>query len=124
VRKRVPKGFVLALLAMLTGGCVVTGKYVRTGDRQLEPLPAGCPFAIYTAVPPAGAVEVGLVEYWNAWDGSGAGDLQEARDIAAPYVCSAGGDGLVAYTSDSRGRIPKATIIKRAKASTPAKVAP
>jgi hypothetical protein len=121
MKNRGAAGFVLALLI---GGCSATGQYVRTGDRQLPPLPPGCPFAVYTAAPPAGAVEVGLVEYWNAWDGSGATDLDEARTVAAPFVCAAGGDGLVAYTSDSHGRIPKATIIKRPDAPATAKVAP
>jgi|SRR4051794_17073219 hypothetical protein len=104
--------------ALLLGGCGATANYIRTGDRRLPARPPSCAFWLYTAAPPAGAIEVGVVEFHEA-DGRGALDFEQARALAAPHVCAAGGDGLVLWSTDAKGRIPKGTIIKTPELPTP-----
>jgi hypothetical protein len=97
---------------VLLGGCATQGEFVRTGNQQLPPRPASCSFALYTAAPPAGSIELGVVQFTQAGGERGATDLDDARTIAAPFVCAAGGSALVIANVDAKRGIPMATIIK------------
>ena len=101
-----------AALAMVMSSCITTGHYVRTGNQRLPARPPNCSFALYTASPPSGSIEVGVVEFRNAGSTNGAISFEDARAAAAPHVCAAGGDGLVISTFDPTNGIPMATIIK------------
>jgi len=109
--------FTIPAMALLLGACYTTAIFTRTGDQRLAPRPRDCSFAIYTAVPPVGSVELGMLEFENQEKG-GAYDLKDARTVAAPHVCAAGGDGLFVQLYRG-GAIRSATIIK-----VPAKPAP
>lgn len=97
----------LLIVPLLLAGCL-GARYVRTGDVTVAARPAGCEFSLYTVAPPAGAVELGVVEYQATIS-----TFENARLMAAPHVCAAGGDGLVIWTSSKDGTISRATIIKR-----------
>jgi hypothetical protein len=104
---------ILVLTLLLLGGCFATqGEFVPTGDRKLPPRPASCSFALYTAAPPAGSIELGVVQFTNVGGEQGATGLEDARTVAAPFVCAAGGTGLVIANVDPKRGIPLATIIK------------
>jgi hypothetical protein len=103
----------LVLALVLLGGCFATeGEFVRTGSMQLPPRPASCSFALYTAAPPAGSIELGVVQFTSPPGERGARDLEDARATAAPFVCAAGGTALVIANVDPKRGIPIATIIK------------
>jgi hypothetical protein len=100
-------------LALPLAACFGTqGQYVRTGNQQLPPRPASCSFALYTAAPPAGSIELGAVQFSNPGTTGGANDLEDARATAAPFVCAAGGNGLVIANIAGEAGILMATIIK------------
>ena len=99
---------ILLTFPLLLAACPPT-QYVRTGDeRKLAARPPNCAFSLYTVAPPAGSIELGVVSYALDVD-----DFATARELAAPDVCAAGGDGLVIWTSNKDRLISRATIIKK-----------
>ena len=83
---------------------------MATGDQSRAPREADCDFNIFTTPPTDPYVELGVVEFTEP-NGGGARSLQRAKQVAAPHVCKAGGNGLLVWTSDARGQIPKATVV-------------
>jgi hypothetical protein len=113
----------VAVVALLLGGCV-SATFTRTGDQQFPAKATPCDFAVYTTTSPPDLVEVGVVELRSGWDGHGAMNLASARELSAPYVCAAGGDGIRIWGTDAAGRIPKVTVLKKVAAAAPAPSAP
>ena len=108
---KIPHSILLAS-ALLAGGCLATGAFIPTGDQRFSPRSPECTFSLYT-IPPEGFVEVGLVQF-HGGPYDGAFGLGEARQLAAPHVCAAGGDGLVVpHKGGEYSVIPRATIIRR-----------
>src|SRR5262245_8936258 len=86
-------------------------EYLSTGP-QLPARPDGCDVRVYTTGPPQAFTEVGVVEYSTAgggWAGKPTTVL-EAKNRAAPFVCKAGGTGIVLPASD-QGVYSRATVI-------------
>jgi hypothetical protein len=106
----------MVVAALLFGGCV-SATFTRTGDQQFPAKATPCDFAVYTTTSPPDMVEVGVVELRSGWDGHGAMNLASARELSAPYVCAAGGDGIRIWGTDAAGRIPKVTVLKKVAAA-------
>jgi hypothetical protein len=112
----------LGLILVSGGGCLGTGAFVRTGTERLAPRPARCSFALFTAAPPPGSIELGVVDFRTGLRLPM--DFDEVREVAGPHVCAAGGDALVVGSETDDGTYSSATIIKVPAASADAGAGP
>jgi hypothetical protein len=101
--------FILSLLfALILGGCA-TANFSPTGTFKAPPRSENCDFVIYTIPPKGDFQEIGVLDINQGW--SGVLTMDKVRELAHPYVCQNGGNGLFVWGVHPGGFYTKASII-------------
>jgi hypothetical protein len=97
------------LLALALVGCA--GYQATTSGPARPPHPAGCAFEVATAMPEAGYVELGAIE-WQGPKSQLPSTLAALHDKAAEQVCAMGGD-LVIGQANGDGFFVRGVVLGR-----------
>jgi hypothetical protein len=96
------------LFALILTGCA-TANFSPTGTFKTSPRDENCDFVIYTTSPRTEFEELGVVDINQGW--SGVKTMDKVRELAHPYVCQNGGNGLLVWGVHPGGFYTKATVI-------------
>ncbi len=110
---------VLVLCGMLVGCHSITT--TQTGSKY-PPRPADCKFTMLAKSPKGGFAEIGAIKVNGATGGGSLADFLRFKNDIRSHVCRAGGDAVVAVTSES-GVFVGATIWKQNETPTPKGIA-
>jgi hypothetical protein len=101
----------LAMVCLCALGCMPAGRYTHTGPPQTAKA-EGCPVLVLTTSPAEEYVELGVIDVTqNPPTG-----IEGFQKMAAPYVCKAGGDAVIAF-ANGNGVYIKGTVLKRVDAT-------
>ncbi|EKT87035.1 hypothetical protein [Leptospira santarosai] len=98
---------VVILAAVFFGGCTVyKPSFVKTSASNYPAKPETCDFTILTILPNKPFEEIGVIENQSI-----VVNISDFKTMSQPYVCSQGGDAVVAFVN-GHGIYIKGTIIK------------
>lgn len=106
------KKYVLVILLSFLGGCASTS-FTKTGTVSLESRNDNCDFTVYSTSPQKPFVELGVVDISMICFGvcPSTNKLSKVKELIAPKVCSAGGNGALIWEANGFGYYHKVTVI-------------
>jgi hypothetical protein len=111
---------ILALVfasTMLSGCSLVTTNFSNTGTNKLSSLNENCEFNVYATPPKSEYAELGVVEIDVAFYGfippiPNIKTVSSIKKRVQPYVCQAGGNGVLLWEANGGGEYRKIIVVK------------
>src|SRR5690348_937401 len=105
-----------ALLLLGLSACGPSAQYTASTPNKYPAKPAGCSFAIVTALPDAPLEQLGILDIQRWGNVTTASDFKE---LVSPAVCSVGGDLVVAEVN-GYGCYVRGSVFRQRSSGAPA----